>query len=143
AFHAALAHKWLGVDAGENGDTAKAGEAVAFLAWAKKELEDLRGGANVMSSDREKDMRERRKEKVVQELESVSVFLKGYKNMNDTPFAKPTPAFGPGSVAYIRRQTEELELATRAVGEEPATSEPADITSPQSGRSYAGEGSYF
>ncbi|KAH9935779.1 BRO1 domain-containing protein [Fomitopsis serialis] len=169
AFHSALSHKWLGVDAGENGATSKAGEAVAFLAWAKKELEDLRGGPHVMGSDREKDMRERRKERVAEELESVSVFLKGYKNMNDTvafqpvppqsdlqasipagrlavtvkPFTKPTPAFGPGSAAFIRRQTEELELATRAVGEDTAASEQTDITSPQSGRSYAGEGSYF
>lgn len=59
------------------------------------------------------------------------------------PFTKPTPAFGPGSVAYIRQQAEELELAARAVGDEPAPSEQADSTSPQSGRGYAGEGSYF
>jgi len=169
AFHSALAHKWLGMDAGENGATSKAGEAVAFLAWAKKELEDLRGGPHVMGSDRDKDMRERRKERVAEELVSVSVFLKGYKNMNDTvafqpvppqsdlqafipagrlavtvkPFSRPTPAFGPGSIAFIRRQTEELELATRAVGEDTPASEQADATSPQSGRSYAGEGSYF
>ena len=58
------------------------------------------------------------------------------------PFAKPTPAFGPGSVAYIRRQTEELELATGAVSEEPDPPEQTDM-SPQSGRGYAGEGSYF
>lgn len=84
AFHAAMAHKWLGVDAGENGGTDKMGVAVGFLAWAKKDLEDLKGGPHVMGSDREKEMRERRKEKVATELESVSVFLKGYKKMNDT-----------------------------------------------------------
>ena len=59
------------------------------------------------------------------------------------PFTKPTPAFGPGSVAYIQRQTEELELATQAIGHEPAPSEQTDVASPQSGRGYAGEGSYF
>ncbi|KZT71802.1 hypothetical protein DAEQUDRAFT_723894 [Daedalea quercina L-15889] len=169
ALHGALAHKWLGVDAGDNGATSQAGVAVAFLMWAKKELEDLKGGPSVMGVDREKDMRERRRERVAEELESVGVFLKGYRNMNDTvafqpvppqsdlqasipagrlavtvkPFARPTPAFGPGSVAYIRRQTEELELAIQAVEDEPAASDQADLTSPLSGRSYAGEGSYF
>lgn len=84
AFHAAMAHKWLGVDAGENGATDKMGIAVGFLTWAKKGLEDLKSGSHVMGSDREKEMRERRKEKVVTDLESISVFLKGYKKMNDT-----------------------------------------------------------
>lgn len=84
AFHAALSRKWLGVDAGENGATTKGGIAVGFLAWAKKYLEELKSGSGVISTDREKDMRERRREKVVEELESVNVFFKGYKNMNDT-----------------------------------------------------------
>ena len=94
AFHAAMAHKWLGVDAGENGDTDKMGIAVGFLTWAKKELEDLKGGTHVMGSDREKDMRERRKEKVALELEGVSVFLKGYKKMNDTVSKGALPTRG-------------------------------------------------
>ncbi|KZT10801.1 uncharacterized protein LAESUDRAFT_721186 [Laetiporus sulphureus 93-53] len=169
AFHAALARKWLGVDAGENGDTAKGGIAVAFLAWAKKELEDLKSGTGVLNSDREKEMRERRRDKVTQELESVNVFLRGYKNMNDTvafqpvppqselqaaipagrlavtvrPYAKPTPAFGPGSVEYIRRQAEQLELAELMSEEDVKTHHITDTVSSQTAGSYAGEGSYF
>lgn len=84
AFHAALARKWLGVDAGENGGTSKGGVAVGFLAWAKKDLEDLKSGIGVMGTDREKEMRERRRDKIVEELESVTVFLKGYQKINDT-----------------------------------------------------------
>jgi hypothetical protein len=41
SFHSALAHKWLGVDAGEN---ERNGEAVGFLSWAKSALEDLKDG---------------------------------------------------------------------------------------------------
>lgn len=44
AFHSALAHKWLGVDAGEHDISKRGGEAVGFLAWAKKELEESKEG---------------------------------------------------------------------------------------------------
>jgi len=168
AFHAALARKWLGVDAGENGGNAKGGVAVGFLIWAKKDLEDLKSGTGIMGTDREKEMRERRREKIIEELESVSTFLKGYKKMNDTvsfqtvpnqpelqasipagrlavtlrPYTRPTPAFGPGSVEYVRRQTEELELAVRDDNESEAATL-TDAISPRSGGSYAGAGSYF
>ena len=53
------------------------------------------------------------------------------------PFAQLVPAFGPGSVEHTRRQTEELELTV-----EDSSSSPMAV-SPHSGRSYAGEGSYF
>jgi hypothetical protein len=83
-FHGALARKWLGVDAGENGGSVdgKGGEAVAFLGWAKKELEDLRGRGIVIGKETEKE--KRRKEKVSAELESVNVFWKHYKKINDS-----------------------------------------------------------
>lgn len=84
AFHAALARKWLGVDAGENGGTVKAGEAVAFLAWAKKELEELKDGGRGLGIGREKEKKERRKDKVMEELESVTVFWTHYKKINDS-----------------------------------------------------------
>ena len=87
AFHNALAHKWLGVDAGENGTTAEGGRAVGFLAWAKKELEVLKSGGlghGIGISDRERIMRETRRARVQIELESVNTFLKGYKRMNDS-----------------------------------------------------------
>ncbi|KAI0779486.1 hypothetical protein C8Q74DRAFT_694303 [Fomes fomentarius] len=86
ALHAALARKWLGVDAGEHGGTSKGGVAVGFLAWAKKELEELKSGhasGGIVSGEREKEMRERRKARVQEELESTSTFLVGYKKMND------------------------------------------------------------
>lgn len=86
ALHNALAHKWLGVDAGESSSATQSGVSVGFLAWAKKELEDAKGsGMNLgVLSDREKDMREARKARVLVELESTTVFWKGYKRMNDS-----------------------------------------------------------
>ncbi|KAF9816763.1 hypothetical protein IEO21_03925 [Rhodonia placenta] len=157
-FHAALARKWLGVDAGESGGTARGGIAVGFLTWAKKDLEELKKQPGVMATDREKEMRERRREKVVEELESVNVFLKGYKNMNDTVsfqpvppqsdlqasipagraavaskiYSKPIPAFGPGSIEDTRRQAEALELAS-SMGDqsETATLVGGDVSHPQ------------
>lgn len=87
-LHDALAHKWLGVDNGENGGQQQSGIAVGFLTWSKKELEDLKNGSSAggvgIATDREKDMREARKARVQKELESVNVFLKGYKRMNDS-----------------------------------------------------------
>ncbi len=87
AFHSALAHKWLGVDAGEFGGTAKGGDAVGFLAWAKKELEDLKDGGKgigITRGEKEKIGRSLRKGKVAEELESVNIWLKNYKKVNDT-----------------------------------------------------------
>ncbi|KAI0684725.1 hypothetical protein BC835DRAFT_1388272 [Cytidiella melzeri] len=144
AMHNALAHKWLGVDYGETHEGT--GTAVGFLTWSKKELEDLKtgscvGGLNMnIMSDREKIMRDSRKARVQEELESVGMFLRGYKRMNDSmafqpvppqsdlqglipagrtaitlrAYARPTPAFGPGSVEYARQKAEELELLERA-----------------------------
>jgi len=75
AFHGALARKWLGVDAGENGRNEKGGEAVGYLGWAKKEL-----GMGAKG----KEGKERRKEKVLDELDGVNVFLKHYRKLNDS-----------------------------------------------------------
>ncbi|GBE80611.1 hypothetical protein BKA93DRAFT_819443 [Sparassis latifolia] len=168
AFHAALAHKWLGVDAGEHGGTSQCGHAVGFLVWAKKELEELKSGGGVMETEREKQMRERRREKVAEELERVTVFLKGYKTINDTvafqpvppqsdlqssipagrlavavrEYQRPSPAFGPGSVEYVQRQAEQLQLGANTENEG-ETVPPIDTSSPHSSSSYAGAGSYF
>lgn len=85
AFHNALARKWLGVDAGENGGRDKGGEAVAFLGWAKKELEELKdGGKGVSFGKGDKEKKGRKKERVADELESVNVFFKHYKKINDS-----------------------------------------------------------
>lgn len=80
----ALARKWFGVDAGENGGAERGGAAVAFLAWAKSELEELKDGGKGVSIGKAKEKKERRKEKVAEELETVNVFLKHYKKMNDS-----------------------------------------------------------
>lgn len=82
AFHAALAHKWLGVDAGENGGLDKAGEAVGYLGWAKKELEDLKEGSllQFVRGDKEKE----KKSQILEELESTTTFYKYYKKANDS-----------------------------------------------------------
>ncbi|KAJ6620820.1 BRO1 domain-containing protein [Mycena sp. CBHHK59/15] len=143
-FHDALARKWLGVDAGENGGSERGGDAVGFLTWAKKELEELKG---------------RKKDRVSDELDNMSVFLKHYKKINDSLHFQPVPtqsdlqariptgrlaltvktympaqpAFGPGSVEHLRREAEELELDI----------EPSDSGASRSAGAYAGAGSYF
>ncbi|EPQ57157.1 hypothetical protein GLOTRDRAFT_137557 [Gloeophyllum trabeum ATCC 11539] len=162
ALHAALAHKWLGVDAGER---SAAGEAVGFLAWAKHELADAKdanASKHPSASDREKALREWRRARVVREAESVDAFLRGYGKMNDSvafqdvppraelqarvpagrlavarkEWARPVPAFGPGSVEDARRRAEALEVGQGGEGVE-------GVTSPGSAGSYAGSGSYF
>jgi hypothetical protein len=70
-LHGALARKWLGVDAGVVGGD-RGGEAVGWLAWAKKELEDG-AKANV-----------RGRESVKREVEATVVFLKHYTKVNDS-----------------------------------------------------------
>ncbi|KAF9010615.1 hypothetical protein BDQ17DRAFT_933061 [Cyathus striatus] len=170
-FHDALARKWLGVDAGEHGGTARGGEAVAFIAWAKKDLEDMRegkiSGAALTRGDKEKDIRGKRRDKINQELETVTVFLKHYKRMNDSlhfqpvptqpdlqsripagrmavasrPFTPPQPAFGPGSVEYIRKEAERLEV-TDQLPNVPSNA-PSDVNPSQPTGNYAGAGAYF
>lgn len=85
AMHTAMAHKWLGVDAGENQSETKGGEAVGYLLWAKKEFEDIKdAGVKGGGKEEGKDGRKERKEKVVEELASVALFLRHYKKMNDS-----------------------------------------------------------
>lgn len=90
AFHSVLASKWLGVDCGESGGLDRAGQAVGYLQWAKKELEGLKDGTKSgislsgISNENEKQTKDRRKASVAREMETVTIFLKHYKNMNDT-----------------------------------------------------------
>lgn len=73
------------MDAGENGKSEKGGDAVGFLAWAKKELEELKDswrGIGAVTGD--KEMKEAMKLKVNDELASVGVFYKYYKKVNDS-----------------------------------------------------------
>ncbi|KAI0315227.1 hypothetical protein OF83DRAFT_1062492 [Amylostereum chailletii] len=161
AFHAALGRKWLGVSAGEADISSKGGEAVGYLLWAKKELEELKEGGKGGGKEEGKEGRKERKGRLSEEIESASTFLRHYKKLNDSlsykpipsqselqanipagilavnirPFIPPTPAFGPGSVEYMRKQEEDPELA-ELEGR-------SDTASPRTGQSYLGAGSYF
>ncbi|KAJ3542827.1 hypothetical protein NMY22_g3366 [Coprinellus aureogranulatus] len=187
ALHTALAHKWLGVFAGEKGGEEKAGEAVGFLSWAKKELEDLKDSGKLVAIGKGgKEKHERRKTKLTEEIATTTLFYKQYRQTNDsvrlsvslnvilltvlqqvhfqpvppqsdlqrmipagtlarkaTPFTPPQPSFGPNSIEYLRRKTEEL----RAPDEGPPAPPPKDTLpkSPKSPKSanYAGAGAYF
>ena len=57
-------------------------------------------------------------------------------------FVPPTPAFGPGSVEFIRKQADSLDLAEY---ESPLGGPDGQrsTTSPTTRTSYAGAGSYF
>jgi hypothetical protein len=80
-----LSHKWLGVEAGEKGGTDKGGEAVAFMRWARKELEDLKDKGKLVSlGASERDKEDRWKDRINNELASVNLFYKYYSKMNDT-----------------------------------------------------------
>ncbi|KAK7029465.1 hypothetical protein VNI00_014498 [Paramarasmius palmivorus] len=178
ALHSALAKKWLGIDAGEKGGTEKGGDAVGFMSWAQKELLELKDGGKGKGvggmgvGDKEKKTRALRKEKVTEELDSVNVWVRHYRKVNDTlhfqpiptqaslqariptgilavqakEYKAPKPAFGPGSVEYVRRQAEEEEAeldggggvgggGAGGVGEE-------EKKEAKTG-SYAGAGAYF
>ncbi|KAG9316761.1 hypothetical protein JVU11DRAFT_2823 [Chiua virens] len=127
-FHAAIAHKWLGVDAGEISRTGKGGEAVGFLKWAQQELElHIPRLPKGLAKDRDQDgKRQDRKARIEKELKSVKLFLDHYRKINDSltfdlvpkqselqtlipegrmavaakPYVLPDPAFGPGSKGY-------------------------------------------
>ncbi|KAJ3992607.1 BRO1 domain-containing protein [Lentinula boryana] len=156
SLNSALAKKWLGIDAGENGGQKRGGEAVGFLIWAKKELQDIKDGgkgAALAKGEKEKRDRSLRKGKVANELETIDSWLKHYKKVNDTihfqpvpsqaelqsriptgvsavfsiPYVPQKPAFGPGSDAQIQK--------------EQATSDQGDSMSGSS--TYAGAGEYY
>lgn len=89
----ALAHKWLGVDAGENGKGAKIGEAIAWCKDAQTRLEVMEDGAvrEKMKglglgkmNDRKKEERKARKGRVERDLEDIAAWVKSYSRQNDT-----------------------------------------------------------
>ncbi|KIK69262.1 hypothetical protein GYMLUDRAFT_35328 [Collybiopsis luxurians FD-317 M1] len=167
-LHSALAKKWLGIEAGEKGGEKRAGDAVAFMAWAKKEFQELKDGGKgvgLAKGDKEKRDRSLRKEKVALELESIEIWLKHYKKINDTvhfqpvpsqadlqsriptgvtavfatAYVSPKPTFGPFSDARLRREDsppETSDLADSADG----SSRPVVTTRDSS---YAGAGEYY
>ncbi|KAK0476744.1 BRO1-like domain-containing protein [Armillaria novae-zelandiae] len=158
AYHSALAHKWLGVDAGEFGGTAKGGDAVGFLAWAKKELEDLKDGGKgigITRGEKEKigrtfterkgcgGTRERQHllhfQPVPPQADLQARIPAGRLAVAVKAYTQPSPIFGPGSTDYIQRQTEEIDLA---LAEKSLTPVGDNLAEP-SAATYAGAGSYF
>ncbi|PFH49747.1 hypothetical protein AMATHDRAFT_146974 [Amanita thiersii Skay4041] len=89
-FHSALAKKWLGVDAGENGGQARSGEAVAFMIWAKKEINELKDGGS--SIGRTKSNKNEARNRIALELESINNFYSHYRSLNNTLHFQPVPS---------------------------------------------------
>ena len=82
-FSSALAYKWLGVDAGENAN--KIGDALAWLNLAKQGVLQLQGQGKISFAARKgKVERAKRKDRLVEELEDIEAYIKGYKHTNDT-----------------------------------------------------------
>lgn len=91
-LHTAIAHKWLGVDAGETSRPGKGGEAVGFLEWALQGLEDIHAprlrkgllGRNAAKDQDQDGKRQDRRARIEMELKSVKVFLEHYRKINDS-----------------------------------------------------------
>ncbi|KDN49717.1 hypothetical protein RSAG8_01782, partial [Rhizoctonia solani AG-8 WAC10335] len=157
ALSEGLAHKWLGVDAGEAGRT---GDAVGYLKWAKSQLESLKEGTFARFKKSGGADGKMKKERSVEELDSVGMFLNNYLKMNDSinfqpvttssslqstipagmsvvaekAYEAPMPAFGPGTPDYVARHVQKLDLETATSPE----SEPKEDD-----RDYGLKGSYF
>ena len=83
-LHSALSHKWLGVDAAEKGGPERGGEAVGFLEWAKKELEELKDSKSFsLPGTTDKDAEDLWKTKLADEIRKATLFYKYYKRIND------------------------------------------------------------
>ncbi|CUA66674.1 pH-response regulator protein palC [Yarrowia lipolytica CLIB122] [Rhizoctonia solani] len=157
ALTEALAHKWLGVDAGEAGRT---GDAAGYLKWAKSELESLKEGKLARFKKSGGVDGKMKKERSVEELESIGMFLNNYLKVNDSinfqpvptsstlqstipagmsvvtekPYEAPMPAFGPGTPDYVARHVQKPDPDT-------TTSPPSEPK--EDDRDYGLKGSYF
>ncbi|TNY20486.1 hypothetical protein DMC30DRAFT_249364 [Rhodotorula diobovata] len=89
----ALAYKWLGVDAGERGET---GDALGLLGMARGELEALRdkdrGLRGLKGFGTARQGGKGRKGKVAEEVDSTDAFRSAYKKVNDTVHFQPVPS---------------------------------------------------
>lgn len=85
ALAGALSHKWLGIEAGEAG---RSGEAIAYLVWAKEELDSAKESkiksVVAQGGKREKEMASERKDRVVDEIKLVRSFLDNYTKENNS-----------------------------------------------------------
>jgi len=89
----ALAHKWLGVDAGENGKGSRVGEAIALCKYSQARLEEMEDGAVRekmkglgigRGNEKRKEERKARKGRVERDLEDIGAWVKSYTRQNDT-----------------------------------------------------------
>lgn len=84
AVSSGLSHKWLGIESGEAG---RSGEAIAYLMWAREELENAKGGKvkSILSQGgkRNKEMKTERNDRVVEEYKVVKSFLDDYTKENN------------------------------------------------------------
>jgi hypothetical protein len=89
----ALAHKWLGVDAGENGKGAKVGEAIAWMKDAQSRLEDMedsairekmKGLGLGKGNEKRKEERRARQGRVERDIDDVGAWLKSYERENNS-----------------------------------------------------------
>ncbi|GAA5826928.1 hypothetical protein JCM3770_006308 [Rhodotorula araucariae] len=89
----ALSYKWLGVDAGERGET---GGALGYLGMASTELDALRekdkGLKALKGFGKSKQGGKGRKGKVAEEVDSTDAFTSAYKKVNDTVHFQPIPS---------------------------------------------------
>ncbi|KAL7417474.1 hypothetical protein BDY24DRAFT_405666 [Mrakia frigida] len=110
-FSEAMSRKWLGVDAGENGNGERTGEAIVWLRDSRKTLLESsgssgssggvgggsgNGGGKVgglfkKSGSGGKEEKKERKGKFGDALESVESFLKAYEKANDQVYFSPLP----------------------------------------------------
>ena len=89
----ASAHRWLGIDAGENGKGQKVGEALALLKEAQSRLTDLedtkmrermKGLSIGKGGDQKKEQRKARRGRIDREIEECAAYIKAYKGINET-----------------------------------------------------------
>jgi hypothetical protein len=89
----ALAHKWLGIDAGENSKPQRIGEALAWISECRSRLAELEDGkvAEKMkglgigkSAERRKESRRARQGRIEREAADADAWIASYKKMNET-----------------------------------------------------------
>jgi hypothetical protein len=157
----ALAHKWLGVDAGENGKGSKVGEAVAWVKESRARLDELddggmrekmKGFGLGKANERKKEERRARKGRVEREVEDVAAWLRAYTRMNDTVgFIVYQEQGADGQVAFqpVPPVSSLVTPSGRSIfNAKPYTPPPSRFGPARSGdgeekSTYAGTGKYF
>ncbi|WVR00020.1 pH-response regulator protein palC [Kwoniella sp. CBS 9459] len=161
----ALAHKWLGIDSGENGKGAKVGEALSWTRDALMRLEEMEDsrfkekmkglslGGIGKSGDKKKEERKARKGRVEREVEDTKAWVTAYTKMNDTVAFQPVPPISSlitpsGRPIFAAKAftppASKFEPSRRLLSPDGEGDEVTDEqkTEPVDGE-YAGKGNYF